>query len=374
MADLRYKLFFVVLGFWLSVSFILAMTLTYLNSNEFGFYFVFAVTTMALTCVAVLFVVVGSYIQTAQGFVPLFVWVIFFSAKNTNLFSAAHMMPYWLITMALWLGMYFWWFRWQPTKYLTNFMTLSAAEMLRQQSNTTMALGVAFSAEPKTLYGSLLMGMSDGIQAWLKRELGQLVFFLVALMFILYWAKQLPANVASLLVTIYLFVFICIRGGIVLQHFYRNLYRLWMSSNCSRADIFTYMERQYFLLFVSSIIPMLLVFMLINNYVLDALVGVFYGAYLLLISSLIATFSFYLGMFIYLKSSASFVMLNWISPIASIGLIGLMVYSNILWGPSPSHEHTDYLWFSGVLLMLVLLARVWVKLNWRKVNFFRMKN
>jgi hypothetical protein len=374
MADLRYKLFFIVLFFWLSVSFILTMTLTYLNSSEFGFYPVFAVTTMALTCVAVLFVVVGSYIQTAQGFIPLFVWVVFFSAKNTDMFSAAHIVPYWLITVVLWLGMCFWWFRWQPKKYLANFMTLSAAEMQRQQSNVTSSLAVAFSAIPKTLSGSLLIGVSDGIQSWLKRELGQLVIFLIALMFILYWAKQMPANVASVLVTIYLFIFICIRGGIVFQHFYRNLYRLWMSSNYSRGDIFLYIEKRYFLLFVSSVIPAVLIFALINNYVLGALVGLFYGVYLLLIGSLIATFSFYLGVFVYLKSSASFVMLNWISPIANIGLIGLMVYLNILWGPSPSHEHADYLWFSGVLLMLVLLARTWVKSGWKQVNFFRVKN
>lgn len=374
MADLRRPLFVIALCFWVLVALILTTTIGFLEPKEFAFNSVFALTFMALSSVALLFIVAGSYVQTAQGFVPLFVWLLFFSAKKADLFSAANTEIYWLISLLLWLVMFVWWFRWQPQKYLVNCMTLPAAEMQRQQANNTRAMAAVFSAVPKTLYGSLLLGLSDGTQAWFKRELGQLAFFLIALMFIFYWAKQLPTNVASVFFVIYLFIFICIRGGIVFQHFYRNLYRLWMSSNCSRADIFVYMEKQYFLLFAASIIPMLLVFMLINHYVLDALVGSFYVAYLLLISILMTTFSFYLGVFVYLKSAASFVLLNWISPIVNVVFIGAMVYLNLLWGPNPSHEHAGYLWLSSVLLTLIVLGRAWVKSQWIAVNFFRVKN
>ncbi|OZY86996.1 hypothetical protein CBP51_08400 [Cellvibrio mixtus] len=374
MADLRRPLFVIALIFWLLVALILTTTMGFLEPKEFAFNPVFALTFMALSSVALLFVVVGSYIQTAQGFVPLFVWLLFFSAKKADLFSTSNTEIYWLVCLLLWLVMVVWWFRWQPQKYLVNFMTLPAAEMQRRQAQNTRSIAAAFSAVPKTLYGSLLLGMSDGIQAWFKRELGHLAFFLIALMFILYLAKQLPTNVASVFFIIYLFIFICIRGGIVFQHFYRNLYRLWMNSNYSRADIFVYMEKQYFLLFAASIIPMQLVFILINHYVLDALVDYFYVAYLLLISILITTFSFYLGVFVYLKSAASFVLLNWISPIVNIVLIGAMVYLNLLWGPSPSHEHANYLWLSSVLLILIVLGRAWVKSLWPEVNFFRVKN
>lgn len=374
MADLRRPLFAIALIFWLLVALILTTTMGFLEPKEFTFNSVFALTFMALSSVALLFVVVGSYIQTAQGFVPLFVWLLFFSAKKADLFSTSNTEIYWLVSLLLWLVMFVWWFRWQPQKYLVNCMTLPAAEMQRRQAQNTRSIAAAFSAVPKTLYGSLLLGMSDGIQAWFKRELGHLTFFLIALMFILYLAKQLPTNVASVFFIIYLFIFICIRGGIVFQHFYRNLYRLWMNSNYSRADIFVYMEKQYFLLFAASIIPMQLVFILINHYVLDALVGYFYVAYLLLISILITTFSFYLGVYVYLKSAASFVLLNWISPIVNIVLIGAMVYLNLLWGPSPSHEHANYLWFSSVLLILIVLGRAWVKSLWSEVNFFRVKN
>lgn len=374
MADLRRPLFIIALCFWLLVSLILTLTMGFLEPKEFRFNSVFALAFMALSCVALLFIVVGSYMQTAQGFVPLFVWMLFFSAKNTDFFTVANIGIYWLISLSLWLVMFVWWFRWQPQKYLVNFMTLTAAEMQRQQINNTQAIAAAFSAAPKTLVGSLLVGVSDGIHAWCKRELGQLAFFLIALMFILYWVKQLSVNVASVFFIIYLFIFICIRGGIIFQHFFRNLYRLWMNSPYSRAEIFIYIEKRYFLLLLSSLVPGILVFGLINHYVLDDLLSLFKGAYLLLIGLLICSLSFYLGLFIYLKSAASFLWLNWISPIVNIGLIGLMVYFNVLFGPNPSAEHVDHLAFSAGLLVLILLGRQWVKTHWRTLNFFRVKN
>ena len=374
LADLRYKLFFIVLGFWLLMAFILTHTLTHLSSVALGFYPVLAAITMALTCVAVLFVLVGSYSQAAQGFVPLFVWLVFFSTKDSDVFSAALMPGYWLVTMVLWLLMGFWWFQWRPKKYLLNWMTLSAAEIQKQQTNNAQLFSAAFSAVPKSLIGSLLIGSSDGVQAWMKREFGQLIFFVATLMLMIYWAKNLPANVTGIFFSIYLFIFICIRGGILVQHFYRNLYRLWMSSNYSRAAILGYLERQYFLLFANAIIPLLLVFTLMNIFIMDSVLSVFYVGYLLLISSLVAAFSFYLGLFVYLKTSANFMVFNWVSPIANIGILGLMVYLNIFWGPNPSHEHADYLWFSGALLILVLLMRIWLRSNWEKVNFYRVKS
>lgn len=374
MADLRYPLFFIALGFWLLVSFWLSITLTLLNPKEFSFYSTFALITMTLTCVAVLFAAVGSYMQTAQGFVPLFVWLVFFSAKSANLFSSENIVTYWLVTIALWLGMYFWWFQWQPKKYLVNCMTLSAVEMQKQQSNVIQSVTFAFSALPKTLIGSMLIGSSDGIKSWLKRELGLLVIFLVALAYILYWSKTMPESSAGILIAIYVFVFICIRGGIIFQNCYRNLYRLWMGSQYTRAELLGCIERRYFLLASGSIISMALLFALVNTAVLTFPISFFHSMYLLLISSLVVVVSFYLGLLIYIKSAASLVVLNWIGPIVNLCLVGIMVYLNILWGSNASYEHAHYLWFSGALLALILLGRMWVKSSWKKVNFYRVKN
>lgn len=374
MADLRYKLFFMALAFWCLASLALSAALTTLDPKGFAFPATLAVATMGLSGVAVLFAVVGSYMQTAQGFIPLFVWVIFFSAKNTNLFSSTHIATYWLITVCLWLGMFVWWFRWQPQKYLVNFMTLPAGEMQRQQMNNTQAMATAFSSVPKTLAGSLLVGASDGIQAWCKRELGQLVFFLLMLGLMFYWIKQIPQNAAGVMVGIYLFTFICIRGSVIFQHIFRNLYRLWMNSCYSRAEILTFIEVRYFLLLAASLIPVIFVLGLISHYLLDDLLNLIKGAYLLLIGLLICSFSFYLGLFIYLKRAASFLWLNWVGPIVNVCLIGLMVYFNILFWPDANVEHRNYLAFSAGLLMLVLVGRIWVKSQWHKVNFLRVKN
>jgi hypothetical protein len=352
----------------------LSIILMLLNPKEFSFYSIFSLITVVLTCVAVLFAVVGSYMQTAQGFVPLFVWLVFFSAKGANLFSAAYVSSYWLITLVLWVGMFIWWFRWQPQKYLVNFMTLSAVEMQRQQANSVQAITSVFSAIPKTLAGSLLVGVSDGVQAWWKRELGQLVFFLLLLMFMLYLVRQIPASGASMMISIYVFIYICIRGGVIFQSFFRNLYRLWISSNYSRVEILAYIEKRYFLMLVASMVPVTLVFVLINHYLLNDVLGLFKGAYVLFIGFLFISLAFYVGLLVYIKSAASFVLLNWITPIVNLSLIGTMVYLNILWGPNPSHEHASYLWFSGALLMLILLGRVWVKSSWKSVNFYRVKN
>lgn len=374
MADLRRPLFIIAFNFWLLVSLILTATAAFLEPKEFEFNSVFTFIFMVLSGVALLFMAVGSYVQTAQGFVPLFVWIVFFSAKETDLFSSSAIGINWLITLGLWLAMIIWWFRWRPQKYLINCMTLPAAEMQRQQANSVQSITRLFSAAPKTLAGSLLMGMSDGSNARLKRELGQLVSFLLMLALMLYWLKKVPTHVAGLMVSICVFIFICIRGGVIFQGIFRNLYRLWMNSSYSRAEIFSYVEKRYFLLLVSSIVPTMLVFVLINHYVLDGWVSLFSGAYLLLIGYLICSFSFYLGLFIYIKSAASFLWLNWIGSIVNIGLVGLMVYFQILFGRDPSQDHIDHLAFCALLLVLILFGRAWVKSHWRTLNFFRVKN
>jgi len=374
MADLRHHLFLIALCFWASVSLILTVTMSFFEPKGFVFHSVFALTFMAMSCVALLFAVVGSYMQTVQGFVPLFVWILFFSAKNADLFSEQNAGIYWAISLLLWLVIFVWWFRWQPQKYLVNFMTLPAAEMQRLQMTNTQAIAAAFSAVPNTLAGSLLVGASDGIQAWCKRELGQLVFFVLMLAFVFYWIKQIPPAAAGIMLSIYLFIFICIRGSVIFQYIFRNLYRLWMSSTYSRAALLSYIEKRYFLLLAVSLLPVVLVVGLINYYFLNDVLSLFHLAYLLLIGLLLCGLSFYLGLFIYLKTAASFLWLNWVSPIVNIALIGLMVYVNVLFGPDPSLEHRDYLAFSAGLLILVLVGRTWVKSHWHKINFFRVKN
>ncbi len=374
MADLRHYLFIIALCFWTSVSLILTVMMSFFEFKGFSFHSVFALTFMAVSCVALLFAVVGSYMQTAQGFVPMVVWILFFSAKSLDLFAEHNTGIYWTVSLLLWLVMFVWWFRWQPQKYLVNFMTLPAAEMQRLQMTNTQAMAAAFSSVPKTLAGSLLVGASDGIQAWCKRELGQLIFFVLMLAFVFYWVKQIPQNAAGFMVSIYLFIFICIRGSVIFQHIFRNLYRLWMNSSYSRTALLAYIEQRYFLLFIVSLLPAVLVIGLINHYLLGDVLSLFHLAYLLLIGLLICGLSFYLGLFIYLNTAASFLWLNWVSPIANIALIGLMVYFNILFGPEPSVEHRDYLAFSAGLLILVLAGRTWVKSRWHRVNFFRVKN
>lgn len=374
LADLRRHLFLIAFCFWMLVALILTVTMRFFEPKDFVFHSVFALTFMAMSCVALLFVVVGSYMQAAQGFVPLFVWILFFSAKSANLFAEENAGIYWAVSALLWLVMFIWWFRWQPQKYLVNFMTLPAAEMQRLQMTNTQALAAAFSAVPNTLAGSLLVGASDGTQAWCKRELGQLVFFMLMLAFVFYWVKQIPPAAAGIMLSIYLFVFICIRGSVIFQYIFRNLYRLWMNSSYSRVTLLAYIEQRYSLLLIASLLPAFLVVGLINHYYLNDVLSLFHLAYLSLIGLLICGMSFYLGLFIYLKTAASFLWLNWVTPIVNIALIGLMVYFNVLFGADPSVEHRDYLAFSAGLFILVLVGRTWVKSQWHSINFFRVKN
>jgi hypothetical protein len=81
-----------------------------------------------------------------------------------------------------------------------------------------------------------------------------------------------------------------------------------------------------------------------------------------------------LGLFIYIKSAASFLWLNWVTAIFNIGLLVPMVYFNILFGSSPSGSHVNYLIFSAVLFVLILVGRSVVKALWQTVNLFRVIN
>lgn len=374
LADLRNKLFVIVMVFWLLASLLISVTLLFINPKIFSFHLTFAVATMCFSVVAVVFVLVGIYMRVAQGAVPFFIWIIFFSAKNTNIFSSVHPSYFWSITIVLWLGFYLWWRRWSPKNYLVNFMTLSAIEMQKQQLVAIHSVTNIFSAVPKTLSGSLLIGSSDGNKSWFKRELAHLTFFFMVLMCMFLWTKKMPEGAASALVTICFFVFICVRSGIIFQALYRNVYLLWMHSGYTRAGIFKYIEQGYFLSAAAFILPSVSILALANDYFFGGLIEPFYGRYALLIGILVISASFYLGLLIYVKSSASLVFLNWIAPIINLIFVGLMVYLNILWGPGVSHDHSDYLWFAGLLLMINLMGRLWAKSRWEKVNFYRVKN
>jgi hypothetical protein len=372
LAGLRTKLFALAFVFWFVLALLISSFLFHISKDDSGFGDVLALAIITTSLIATTFSVVMAYYPPAMGIYPLVIFIAipeFF--KNVSVIGNAESLYLWGISGILWMIFYYWWKKWHPKEYLANAMTLSPEEMKRRYEERKSAKSVVTSL-PRSLSGTLLIGASDGFTLWLKREIIQPVIFLTLMLAFMLWRDITSEKIPPMLFTAFLFFLVAGRGCSFLHWQYKNLYRLWMNSNQSRTENFSYLERFYCPYFFASTAPAALFLLLASYYFLNIPMNIFHIGHVLMIATLFVAYSYYLGLVIYAKYSANTVTISWILLATYVCVITIMIHFNILWGWDISQSHADYLLFSGVLFGLTILLRQLAKSCWKTVNFYRV--
>lgn len=374
LADLRGKLCAISFAFWLSTAIIGCCFFYNLSTHKFTFGDMLSLAVAATSFIATTFTIIIARYPSAVAIYPL----VFFIAlpeffKTFALAEELQNLYLWIGSAILWIAFYVWWKGWQPKKYLANAMTLSTTETKKIFEERKSAKQ-KFSSKPGSLSGSLLLGESDGILVWVRREIIPYLFIMLMAFAFIFWRDISPEKIPQPAALACLFGLIVGRGVIFIHTLLPGIYRLWMNTNQTRMEIFYYIEKLFFLCFIISVIPVTLFSALANHYVFDGLISNFHFGYLLLTAAFFVSYSYYLGLVIYAKLPESPMMVGWILMATFVCLTTGLAFFNLFWGWDISQNHADYLWCSGLLASLTILFRQWAKSSWRRVNFYRARS
>jgi hypothetical protein len=344
-----------------------------MNKGAQGFTSMFSVALLFLSFVSVLMVVSRVYLGFFQVFIFPLIW---FSSIAAEHFFRVELLACWGLIAIVWIGFYFWWRQWQPQKYLVNVMTLPQAkmkELQEQQQGLGRPLSHYLSSTPGSLPGTLLLAASDGFNTYIKREIGYLLLIALTVALMLFLMRQIPINVLQHLTLVLIVVYFLSRGFQLQLNIYRNLYRLWPVLGGTRRAVLYYVERQFIVQMAVMFFPVMVIGVLLNNFFGSAGISIVVLLFSGLISALLLVQLFYVSLVIYIKSAASVAWLNWLSSILTVCFMLLITYLDLLWGNNVRQSSSDYWLFCGVLVLMVLAARLWALRSWRYINFTRVK-
>jgi hypothetical protein len=277
------------------------------------------------------------------------------------------------ISIIIWLCFYRWWCGWVPQKFFQNYLALSPDKMLEHQSQSA-GVEVFYSwgsSAPRSLCGTLLSGVSDGIKSWLKYEMGQIIVISIMLLVFFFLFRDGPKEIILKILPVIVFTFVVARNAQVQMLCYRNLSRIWMFFEGPRNGLFPYLEKQCFINMGIVCIELFIMLVAIH-FLFD---GINFGqgliVFAVVIGNLFSALLFYLGWVIYHKTEANTVWLGWITSSLVVIVIIILGLRSIF---GPSDINYTELWSKvGVILVLTLLARFWAGNGWKKMNFYRVK-
>ena len=266
-----------------------------------------------------------------------------------------------------WTAFAYWWFRWQPKKYQTNFFLLSSQDSQKLLSERQ---GLWLSGHAHSWIGSRLSGLPDGWRAIGKRiVLGVGILLLLQIpLFLIGNVEQLHeyllygSRLLLLMGTFTAFVFSL--------SFYRHLRCIWLYSPGSRQQLFSVSWWRFLRMTCPSLI---LLFTL--AFVLELLLGSWRGATVwLLLSGAIFLFlalMFHLLWFVYQQSHAS---INWGAG-SGLVLLSLWFFSLCATGlvfPLPfDWQGISLLWIFLPEIAVLLLLHHRVRTGFAKMNLLR---
>jgi len=278
-----------------------------------------------------------------------------------------------LLVLALvvsWLVFARWWLQWRPKKYQPNSMLTVINDS--QQAAAARNAGFLFqSGNADTWLGSRFFGVPDGWRSRRQRLFVESIIFLL-LPFPLYWLMgkdQLEALIQSALILFVMFVSGSVAQGMAVN-FIRNLHSVWLYCPGSRQNILNLVWKLY----VREMgVWMLLTFGL-------ALAIEFFWAqgrdaeiwlYSVVTILLMNTGSFYLALWLYLRSKGSLRWCNWIGGIAVMLLMTLFIATGLLF-PLPfdwKGISIAWTWLSQLVLLGLLYKPV--RSGFSRMSFVR---
>lgn len=365
---------FVILFFSYGVTALLVSLLFSFRFNAVPFVVGVAVAFTFAAAIAVLMLVTSVYFQGFQPFVFVLIWIVYFIAEQL---LQVYALVSFAVGVLMWTILYLWWTRWVPQKYFMNYMTMSVAKLRdaqEQQAGVIQSLGYWLSSAPRSLCGTLLLGVSDGFKARLKHELGQLVVIVFMVLIFSYFFRDVPKDGFLKMAPFMVLTFMVARNAQIQLLCYRNLYRVWVFYSGSRASLFNYVERQYATHIVFAYGALVLVLLVANMQMGSNAVPISLLAFGVVIGVLFVAQLFYLGWIIYQKTSASMVWFGWLTNIIAALFLILAALVGLFWMPNVSQNADQYGIFIGIMLSVLIVIRYWAISSWKKINFYRAKN
>ncbi len=325
----------------------------------------FLVVSIMVSWLFLLSVFISSYVMGLHGLLFAFNWMFWGVAAWLGELGS---LPLIGLLIVSWGAFSFWWFRWQPKKFVPNnfFMPISASMKVNAQRpvSTTFVSGRA-----NTWVGSRLLGIPDSWPVKIK-QMSWLIGFGVLLVPLYVTTIKLNEEQVALGSLSALFVLSICAFGFSCAIF-RNLGAVWLVFSGARAQLYSWIWRRY----LHETIPVTLFFLSLGV-LFDVLMGSFDDASVWLVlvaSSLLYQMLVFFGTaFIYFLKHGDF---TWIFVGGSILLIVwsfLLCASGLFFQLPFAWRGISIYWLWAPQLLLLALLCLPVRNKFKKINLVRL--
>lgn len=307
-----------------------------------------------------------------KGWVQFVLWVLWFMAIRIGEWFFAQ--PLWfslVVLAATWLIFLRWWLGWRPARYIKNMAGGSQAELNALQTNQFNVWQSYLATKPKTLVGTLLMGVHDGGSSYLKR--GLIPPVLIALAYAVASLLLKPQTVDaffSAMAGAFFCIFIAAFGSSMVIMVFKNIKKVWLLSFLPREKMFHLTERLYYPCLIIGILPIVVASVLVAVMFAPDYFTVERVFFYLIASLVLSCISFYLGLILYSSTQANILYFSWLNGLLYVLGFGYVFYLN---GLSSPERLDNLLGLSGrtafVGVLLVLGIRLLAERSWRHLDF-----
>lgn len=307
-----------------------------------------------------------------KGWVQFVLWVLWFMAIQIGGWFIAQ--PLWFsvaVLIVTWLVFLRWWLYWKPAKYIRNMVGCSQAELNAGQMNPLGSWQV-LATKPKTLVGTVLMGVHDGGVSYLKRGLVPPVLIAIAYVVASLLLKPQTVDAIFSVITGALFcVFIAAFGSSMAIMVFKNIKKIWLLNSLPRERMFHLIERLYYPCLIIGALPIVVASVLVAVVLSPGYFTMQHVFFYLMMALVLSCTSFYLGLILYKSTQASILYFGWLNGLLYIFGFGYLSYLNGLSNPEQLDSLlslSGYTAFVGVLLVLgirSLAERSWLRLDFK---------
>ena len=266
--NIKRRLLFILIAFVTILSCLVAVLPIYTPLEGADALSILRLYCAVFSCISIIFAiftVVCSKLNGMQGFIFVFAGV--FIKMGAWLYS--HDVAISVCTSLLvWIVYSRWLLRWKPERFYQNMFSVSQTDWLKNQQMQQFWL-LSFvnriSGKPKSLVGSLLLGVSDGWSSQWKRSAFEVVVFL-GLIFLPSLITGTSQIVQILVNNSYIYLAISVSAQLIKIYMAitTNLAKTWLFQADNRTGLLSEIERLFYPRVLVGIVPGLVVFCGVN--------------------------------------------------------------------------------------------------------------
>lgn len=351
----------------------LIAVLIYLSQHTALIHSFFSIFVLVST-VLILNIVAGQKFPRMQGLLFLCFWAL--PHVYSKLLAEVHPIQLAIVCLSVWLAFYRHWLAWRPQKYQPNIFGMSQNQWLefnRLGGFAGWQLNKFFAGKSNTLVGSVLLGRADG---WKSRLAGATGVF-VALVTLIGLFSALSDGDGFKHFMVFagqpnFFIIYCSMAYGMFQILFRNTKKVWLYFPGRREDLFSLLERSFYVNAMSFVFPVLLVHLGVNSLLLDSsiyreLVWITFGY-----ASITIAFTLYVQLITYQETKANLRWSGWLNILLMIIYIIPVIACNVLWVDHKANILFFVYCLFGISIVGIFLLRSWVKKKWALADLMRV--